>query len=124
MWGEVMAKKRGRKLIEIDRGEFERLCIVQCTLEEIAGAFMCSVDTIERWCKREYGMTFSEIYKTKGGAGKISLRRNMFRMAETNVAMAIWLSKQYLGMKDVVETDATISSDNKLEVVWKINDED
>ena len=37
--------------------------------------------------------------------GKISLRRAMYTKAlEGNVVMQIWLSKQYLGMKERVET--------------------
>ena len=44
----------GRPKKEIDKKIFENLCGLQCTLEEIAGVFDCSADTIERWCKREY----------------------------------------------------------------------
>lgn len=110
--------KRGRKLKnEINKDIFENLCGIQCTLVDIADAFGCSEDTIERWCKKEYGMLFSEIYSHKSVAGRISLRRNMFKMAESNVTMAIWLSKQHLGMKDVVETESKV--DNKIEIVWE-----
>lgn len=45
-------------------------------------------------------MSFAEAFKTWSADGKISLRRNQFRMAEHNVSMAIWLGKQYLGQKD------------------------
>ena len=60
-------KKMGRPPKQIDKTEFEKLCLLQCTEEEIAGWFDCSVDTIERWVKREYSATFAEIYaKYKG----------------------------------------------------------
>ena len=89
-----------RPRIEIDQSQFEKLCSIQCTQEEIAGFFGCSPDTIERWCRREYKEGFAEVYSKKRGVGKISLRRAQFRMAETNPTMAIWLGKQYLGQRE------------------------
>lgn len=89
-----------RPRIEIDREQFQKLCAIQCTLDEISSWFKCSPDTIERWCTRELSMSFAEAFKTWSADGKISLRRNQFRMAEHNVSMAIWLGKQYLGQKD------------------------
>ena len=99
-----MATGRPRK--EIDNKIFENLCGLQCTLEEIAGVFDCSADTIERWCKREYGETFAEVYKKHSAKGKTSLRRIQFKLAEKSAAMAIFLGKNYLGQKDnIIETD-------------------
>lgn len=96
----------GRPKKEIDKKIFENLCGLQCTLEEIAGAFDCSVDTIERWCKREYRETFAEVYKKHSAKGKTSLRRIQFKLAEKSAAMAIFLGKNYLGQKDsIIETD-------------------
>ena len=96
----------GRPQKEIDKKIFENLCGLQCTLEEIAGVFDCSVDTIERWCKREYGETFAEVYKKHSAKGKTSLRRIQFKLAEKSAAMAIFLGKNYLGQKDnIIETD-------------------
>lgn len=91
----------GRPRIEIDKDSFEKLCGIQCTLVEIAQFFKCCEDTIESWCKREYKVGFSEIYKKFSSTGKISLRRAQFRLAETNASMAIFLGKQYLGQTDV-----------------------
>ena len=88
---------------EIDQKQFENLCGLQCTLEEICGWFGVCSDTLEAWCKRTYKQNFSEIFKQKRGTGKISRRRAQFRLAEKNANMAIWLGKQYLGQKDVVE---------------------
>lgn len=97
---------------EIERTEFEGLLAIQCTLEEVAAYFDyklhgCSVDTIERWCKREYGESFAEVSKKKREYGKISLRRSQFKLAEKSPAMAIFLGKNYLGQKDVVEQTIT-----------------
>lgn len=93
-------KPTGRPRIEIDARQFETACAMQCTEEEIASLFDCSVATIERWCKKEYGETFAEVYKKKCERGRMSLRRNQFKLSETNATMAIWLGKQWLGQRD------------------------
>lgn len=94
-----------RPRIEIDKEHFEDLCNLQCTIEEIAGFFKCSVDTIERWCKRTYNQSFADTYKTYSQNGKISLRRLQFKLAEKNASLCIWLGKQYLGQTDKIELE-------------------
>lgn len=90
---------------EIDEKQFENLCALQCTKEEICGWFGITDKTLENWCKRTYNVGFSEIFKVKRGKGKISLRRAQFQLAQKNASMAIWLGKQYLGQKDRMEDD-------------------
>lgn len=91
----------GRPRKEIDKAEFEKLCEFQCTQEEICGWFDITDKTLSSWCKREYGLGFSEIYAKKRGLGKISLRRAQFQAAQRgNATMLLWLGKQYLGQKD------------------------
>ena len=111
------AKKIGRpkKLTAKCKEHFEKLCSLQCTLEEIAAFFSCSVDTIERWVKEQYGgLTFAEVYKRESEVGKISLRRHQFNLAAHNANMAIWLGKQILGQKDTIEIDANEEQLEKL----------
>jgi hypothetical protein len=48
-------------------------------------------------------MTFADTYKSKSQVGKSSLRRAQWNLAEKNASMAIWLGKQYLGQRDIVE---------------------
>lgn len=88
---------------EIDQKQFENLCGLQCTLEEICGWFDVCSDTLETWCKRTYKRSFSEVFAQKRGAGKISLRRSQWRLAEKNAAMAIFLGKQFLGQRDNID---------------------
>jgi hypothetical protein len=76
-----MAKKKGRPLIPIDWEEFDKLCLMQCTLIEIADWFGCSIDTIENRCKSEKKLLFSEYFKKKSVGGKVSLRRAQFKAA-------------------------------------------
>lgn len=89
-----------RPLKEISQKDFEKLCGLQCTKEEICGFFNVTDKTLERWCKRAYKLGFSEVFKQKRGAGKISLRRSQFELAKKNANMAIWLGKQYLDQRE------------------------
>ena len=104
---------------EIDKEQFEKLCALQCTLNEIANWFKCSVDTIENWCKKTYmdemgkPMVFSDVYKNYSVDGKISLRRFQFRMAEKNPSMAIWLGKQWLGQRDQIDMGVDMKGQSK-----------
>lgn len=93
----------GRPKIQIGKDQFESLCNLQCTKDEIAGFFKCSPDTIENFCHKEYGDTFSATYKIYSQNGKISLRRFQYKLAEKHPAMAIFLGKQWLGQTDKVE---------------------
>jgi AraC-like DNA-binding protein len=99
--------RTGRPRKEIDEEQFISLCNLQCTLEEIAGFFKCSEDTIERWCKRKFDLNFAEAFKKYSAGGRISLRRAQFKLAEKNAAMAIFLGKNYLGQTDRSEQIVT-----------------
>lgn len=110
-------KKMGRPCIEIDEKQFKKLCGYMCTLEEIAGIFECSEDTIERWCKRTFDMTFADTYKKYSAEGRMSLRRKQFALADTSAAMAIFLGKNYLGQTDKVESKVEFESDGFIEAL-------
>lgn len=97
---EKPSKRMGRPPKQIDNEQFRKLCGIQCTEEEIASWFDCSVETLRRWIRREFDATFEEAYQKYSAAGKISLRRAQFKLAETNASMAIWLGKQYLGQRE------------------------
>lgn len=88
-------------------------------LAEIAGWFDCSEDTIERWCKRTFGKGFADTFKTHSQSGKISLRRYQFKLAEKNAAMAIFLGKQYLGQRDIIETGTPEAMQNATQSIIK-----
>lgn len=92
-----MAKKK-----EIDKQSFEKLCALQCTESEICAFFNVTDKTLASWCDRTYGLRFSEVFRQKREAGKISLRRMQWRHAEKNATMAIYLGKQYLGQRENV----------------------
>lgn len=116
--------KMGRPRIEINQEEFEKLCVLQCTKNDIANWFECSEDTIEKWCKRTYDATFTAVFAQKREKGKVSLRRMQWKSAEAgNVTMQIFLGKQYLGQKDQQGIEIAESKDKFAEVMdmWKKN---
>lgn len=121
--------RTGRPRKPIDQVQFEKLCSILCTEIEIASFFEASLDTLNRWCKRTYKMTFEDIYKEKSCRGKISLRRTQFDLAgKGNPTMCIWLGKQILGQSEKItsvnktELDAKIQTIDRDEL-RKANDE-
>ena len=92
--------KGGRPKKKIDKKQFEELCQIQCTREEICAVLDCDEVTLNRWCKETYdGNSFS------------SLRRKRWKLADTNATMAIFLGKQFLEQKDNVEVKTNAIED-------------
>ena len=89
--------KGGRPKKVIDYNAVEKLASLQCTQEEIATFLELSVRTLQR------DEEFCRLYKKGQESGKMSLRRIQYKLAEKNASMAIFLGKQYLGQKDVIE---------------------
>jgi len=91
----------GRPLIQIDQKQFETMCALQCTLSEFAAMFSCSEDIVENWCKRTYGMNFTDVFKLKRGSGKTSLRRKQYEKAMAgDTALLIFLGMNWLNQRD------------------------
>ncbi len=108
-----------RPKIEIDFNLVENLCEIQCTGEEIASVLEIDYDTLNSRVKEKYGISFSEHYKKKSEAGKMSLRRMQWKAAERgNITMLVWLGKQYLGQKDKSE----LSGDSDSPIIVKFKD--
>ena len=94
----------GRRLVDIDLAELEKLCALHCTDQEIAAWFGVSARTIER--RRQRAGPLAEAMERGRAKGKLSLRRHLWRLAsQGNVAAAIFLSKNLLGYRDVVNTE-------------------
>lgn len=81
---------------QIDEALMLKLAGIHCTNEEIASILGVSADTIER--------RYAGDIKEARDKGRSSLRRMQWDAAQKgNVTMMIWLGKQLLGQKDVVE---------------------
>ena len=116
-----------RPKVKIDVVELEKLCGMQCTDEEIAAFFGVSKRTIER---RRKVAKFSEAMEQGKAKGRVSVRRNLFRLASAgNIAAAIFLAKNLLGYKDFVSNEhsgpngAPIEVDHQLDFS-QLSDED
>lgn len=99
---------------EIDKLQFENLCALQCTKLEICSFFDISDKTLDHWCSRTYGRSFSDVYKIKRGKGNISLRRSQFKLAEKSAYMAVWLGKQYLKQNEKVVNETEDKEEDEL----------
>ena len=91
----------GRPKKKIDYNLTEKLANIMCTQEEIATMFDCDVRTLQR------DEEFCRVFKKGKENGKMSLRRNQFKLSATNPTMAIWLGKQYLGQRDTNNADVS-----------------
>ena len=110
-----------RPFKEIDQEDFEKLCGLQCTVEEICGWFDVTDKTLYAWAERTYGRHYSEVYEEKRGIGRISLRRAQFRLAEKNATMAIFLGKNYLGQRDHVEIEDNLALSKLDEILEQVH---
>lgn len=112
----------GRPPKIIDQKQFEALCGIQCTEEEVLAVLDCDKNTLNKWCRSVYGGTFSQVYKEKSANGKASLRRTQWKLAEKNAAMAIWLGKQYLGQKDSLDVKAESEANDRVTMTINFKD--
>ncbi len=95
--------------------DFDGLCAIQCTKEEIASFYDTSEDSVERAVKNEHKQTFAVYFARKRKVGNISIRRALFREAQTGDIKAITLFyKKYLGYTDktVVKVENASSQDD------------
>lgn len=82
-----------------------RLAEFQCSINEMAAFLKCSHEYLSNH--------FADTIKKGYEVGKKGLRRRMYEAAMNgNTAIMIWLSKQYLGMKDKQEEEAQVVNFN------------
>jgi DNA-binding CsgD family transcriptional regulator len=107
----------GRPEAKIDLAELEKLCSMQCTDEEIAAFLGISARTIDR---RKKNAAFREVMERGKAKGRVSVRRNLFRLANNgNIAACIFLSKNLLGYRDVVNNEHTGAAGGPIEIAAK-----
>lgn len=94
--------KTGIKGNCINKEQFESLCKIHCTRDEICAVLGITDVTLYAWLKQQYGeeVSLKEIMSYYAAGGKASLRRIQWKQAETNPAMAMFLGKNYLGQSD------------------------
>jgi hypothetical protein len=93
----------GRKPVNIDLEQVEKLAAIQCTEAEIASVLGVSERTIER---RKQQPDFAEAMARGKARGRVSLRRNLWSLANKGQPAAnIFLAKNLLGYKDYVANE-------------------
>ena len=89
----IKTKSMGRPNKKVDEKVIANLSHIGCTQEEIGSVVGISARTLQR--------RFSDLVEENKNIGKASLRKRMWASAlKGNPNMMIWLSKNYLGMKD------------------------
>ena len=102
----------GRKPLEIDLEQLEKLASLQCTDRELAAFYRCTTRTIE---KRRKEPAFKEALERGKAMGQISVRRAQMKLLEAgNATMGIWLGKQLLGQRDVTPVELTGSNGSEI----------
>jgi len=86
---------RGANKTVIPPDEVEKLAALHATTEEMAAYFGIPANTLTS--------NFGDIITKAKASTKVSLRREQIKVAlNGNVAMLIWLGKQYLGQSDKI----------------------
>lgn len=120
----------GRKAIEWSpeqQDQFKELCKIFCTREEVCSVMSVSEKTLNRLINKYFHdevapdkpksekITFSDAFDYYSAPGRMSLRREQFRVAmDGDRQMLLWLGKQYLNqsekavVKQETKTEATI----------------
>jgi methylphosphotriester-DNA--protein-cysteine methyltransferase len=98
----------------------DKLCSLMCTAEEIAGFLDVSVDTLYRRIKESHDLTFAEYLAQKRVGAQIALRRAQWQSAMNgNVAMQIFLGKQYLGQSNKMDVITATAREDDIREAWK-----
>ncbi len=98
----VKRQGAGRPKIVVDIEILKNLASIGCPDYEIASVLNVSAKTLRR--------NYADIIDQSKEKGKASLRKKMFDKAikKDNTHMQIWLSKNYLGMKDRTQTESIV----------------
>ena len=115
--------KPGPKPKKVDFEVLDELCKLHCTGEECASVLQMDYDTLNAALNREVGVGFVDYFKIKSAGGKLSLRRAQYKAAKNgNIAMQIWLGKNWLGQSDKVENGSTDIAEALKELAEKLPD--
>ncbi len=102
-------------------GQFEKLCAIKCTKEEILGIFPMPESALNKAILERYGESFSKVKERFAGFGKASLRRAQWKKAliDEDTTMQKWLGQQELGQsakaenKNETTVNVSVSKDQR-----------
>jgi AraC-like DNA-binding protein len=117
-------KKVGRPKSVLNWKEFEYLCSIGCTLDEIAGFFQMSKRALQDKVKAEFDETFSERYEKLSQGMKVSLRRKQFQVAmDGDTKMLTFLGKNVLGQKEKLDFEGEVKVNSWVDLVNNLDPE-
>lgn len=101
----------------------EGLARIQCTQREAAAVLRVHPDTFGDFLRSHEKAR--QAWEDGLQSGKASLRRNQWKMSESNPTMAIWLGKQWLDQTDKSDTTTTLdATDNFASLLTKVATKD
>lgn len=111
--------KTGRPKKEIPHAQLKAFMRLKPSLQDTANFFECSVDTIERFIRREFKASFADFREQNMVHTRFSLIRKAIQKGEggDNV-MLIFCLKNLCGWKDRYDQEVTLgASDSKPKVI-------
>lgn len=107
--------RRGPKLKLTDEhiNKMKALMRLSPTLEDTAAFFECSVETIETFVKKHWGLKFPEFREQNAVETRLTLRRTAIQKASKgDNTMLIWCMKNLCGWKDRHDVTTNDASTN------------
>jgi len=101
-------KKTGPPERVFDWRRIGNMFSIGCTMSEVAHIENVCVSWLKEICERVNDCTLQQFMMQHRDTGKLSLRRAQYRSAveKGNVAMQIWLGKNWLGQSDKIDHTA------------------
>ena len=101
-------KPIGRPRIELDPKQAKIFGYFRATYDTMAEQIGCHVDTI-RAAMQDENSEFSKAYKNGFSSMKMKLSEAQVKTAieEHNPTLLVWLGKQYLGQKDIPDSETS-----------------
>lgn len=117
-------KSVGRPKSVFNWKEFEHLCSIGCTLDEMAGFFQISKTAMQDRVREEFNETFTERYEKLSQGIKVSLRRKQIKVAmDGDVPMLKFLGKNILGQKEKIDFDGEVKVNSWVDLINNLEPE-
>lgn len=126
----------GRPKAEIDWDFLDKIAQFPLKQEDITWLIGVSLDTLVKGVKERYGCSFSEFLNKRASKTRLMIHQKQFELAiKGNVALLIWLGKNYLGqvdnplvietkhMKDIEAGNKRLLLERSREAIKKLEDE-
>jgi hypothetical protein len=115
--------KTGRPVKTIDLKQLKQLMELYPSLEESAGWFDCSPDTITRTIETNFNMTFAEFRRVHTGRTRLNIKRVALKKAlEGNDKLLIYLLRTMTNLDDRPATNRNLGDVSSSELISDARD--